>query len=638
MECRTLSCRTLLAVAVAGVSLTAVWPAVARLVAAHAPADSSAVAEASAWMQWGGPDRNFIVHSTGLADKWPDTGPPVLWSRPLGTGHSSIVVDEGRLFTMYRRGNGRAKQGPWDAAESVIALDATSGKTLWEHEYPSRREDFSFGAGPHSTPLVVGDRLFAIGTNQQLFAFDKRTGRVLWSHDFIREFNSPELLIRPTVKTGYGCSPIAFRETIICSVGGPGQSVMAFRQSDGAVVWKSGDFLTAAAAPILIEFGGRPQVVFLAGGTITGLDPATGRVLWSHPHDPGNDLNCGTPIWGSDDVLFVSSAYRAGSRAIRLRQQGDLTFADELWFTTRVRFMFLNAIRLGDYVYGTTGDFGPAFLTALNIKTGQAAWQHRGFGRASLVHADGKTIILDEDGDLALARLTPEGATILSQAKVFDTTSWTVPTLVGTTLYARDREKIVSLDLGQPGRAGEASAAGPAPRAAPGANPESSAKPLVAPTPPATFAGTWKLDATGSRVNDSAGIAGLAAAGAPPMLHITQPANGTLVVESPINEGHARIYIPGARTATPFGQGGTIAMIGQWVDRTFVGHGTAAPNSGAASAVKEVFSVSSDGKMLTIDVTYSAADGSDARTSSLKYSRIQDVGPCEKWPTPCKRF
>jgi hypothetical protein len=38
--------------------------------------------------------------------------------------------------------------------------------------------------------------------------------------------------------------------------------------------------------------------------------------------------------------------------------------------------------------------------------------------------------------------------TVLSRFKLFDTVSWTVPTLVGTTLYARDREKIVALDLG----------------------------------------------------------------------------------------------------------------------------------------------------------------------------------------------
>jgi outer membrane protein assembly factor BamB len=412
------------------------------------PAGSS---DGTGWRQWGGPNRNFIVEATGLAEKWPDTGPRVIWSRPLGTGHSAIVADEGRLFTMYRAGNARARQGPWDAEEAVIALDSATGKTIWEHKYPSALADFSFGAGPHSTPLVVGDRLFAFGTFKQLHAFDTRTGKVLWSHDLVKAFNAPTLLIRPVVKTGYGCSPIAFRDTIICSVGGPGQSVMAFRQSDGAVVWKSGDFLTSEAPPILIELAGRPQLVVFGGGTVNGLDPATGRVLWSHPHDPGNDLNCSTPLWGPDNILIVSSAYKAGSRAIRLRLEGEATLAEELWFTNRVRFMFLSALRLGDYVYGTTGDFGPAFLTALDVRTGQARWQHRGFGRASILYADGKAIIMDEDGDLALARLAPEGVTILSEAKVFDTVSWTMPTLVGTTLYARDREKMVALDLSSRG-------------------------------------------------------------------------------------------------------------------------------------------------------------------------------------------
>lgn len=436
---------------------------VASLIVAFSLSNSSAApdqpsaAKAGSWLQWGGPNRNFIVNSTGLADKWPETGPPVIWSRPLGTGHSAILVDDGQLFTMYRAGNGRAKQGPWDAEEAVIAMDAATGKTLWEHKYPSRREDFNFGAGPHSTPLIVGDRLFTIGTQKQMFAFDKKSGKVLWSRDFIKDFNSHELLIRPVVKTGYGCSPIAYRDTIICSVGGPGQSVMAFRQSDGAVVWKSGDFLTSEAPPIMITVGARDQLVVFGGGSVNGMDPSNGRILWSHVHDPGNDLNCGTPLFGPDNILFVSSAYRAGSRAIQLKPDKDVTYAEELWFTNRVRFMFLNAIRVGDFIYGTTGDFGPAFLTALNIKTGQAAWQHRGFGRASMIYADnpsagsgqGKAIIMDEDGDLALARLAPEGVTILAEAKkVFDTTSWTVPTLVGRTLYARDREKIVALNLG----------------------------------------------------------------------------------------------------------------------------------------------------------------------------------------------
>ena len=507
----------------------------------------SQVPATSAWRQWGGPHRNFVVDDPGLVEKWPETGPPVQWSRPLGPGHSAITVADGRLFTLYRAGNGRAKLGPWDAEETVVALDAKTGQTIWEHKYPSRRQDFSFGAGPHSTPLVVGNRVFTIGTNQELFAFDAATGKVLWSHDFIKELQLAGAAAASERQDRLWLQPdrLARHDHLQ-------------RRRTGAV----GDGVPSERRRRRLEERPLPHVRIGAdpdrrrrvsrrscssrGGTVTGLNPTDGRVLWSHPHDPGNDLNCTTPIFGPDNVLFLSSAYKAGSRAIKLRQEGAVTHADELWFTNRVRFMFLSAVRVGDYVYGTTGDFGPAFLTALDIKTGQAAWQHRGFGRASLLQAGEKTIVMDEDGDLALARLTPQGATILTQAKIFETTTWTAPTLAGTTLYARDREKIVALSLGAPG----APAAAPAPTVKPmvstAARP---GEPLpVPPPPPVDFAGTWRLDAAASRITDGAGLAGLIAAGAPPTIHVTQPVNGTLVVESAINEGQARLYRPGGKT------------------------------------------------------------------------------------------
>jgi len=99
-------------------------------------------------------------------------------------------------------------------------------------------------------------------------------------------------------------------------------------------------------------------------------------------------------------------------------------------------------------VYGSSGDFGPAFFTAIEVPTGKVLWQDRALGRSTFVAADGKLVLLDENGVLALATAAPEGLKVLSKAQVFDGRAWTVPTLVGTRLFVRDRKTIKALDLG----------------------------------------------------------------------------------------------------------------------------------------------------------------------------------------------
>ncbi len=405
------------------------------------------------WLQWGGPNRDFKVPSGPLAESWPEGGPPMLWSRPLGPGHSAILADGGVLYTLYREGNGSGRRGPWSDEETVIALDAASGETIWEYRYRSLINDTdivtTYGAGPHSTPLIVGDRLFVISTDKLIHAFDKRTGEVLWQYDMVADLGAPPVLERPVVTAGYGCSPLAYSDTVICAVGGPGQAMMAFRQSDGEIMWRGGDFLISNAPPVLIDVEGRPQLVVVGGATVNGMDPDTGELSWSVPHDPGNDLNMTAGLWGGNNVLFVSSAYSSGSQAIRLSREGDIIHAEEVWFSSRLQLMFLNTVRLDDWVYGTEGMFGPKLMTAVNVETGEQAWRERGFGHASMMYADGKFIVMDEDGDLVLTRMSPAGMEILARTPVFETVSWTVPTLVDTRLYARDRQKIVAFELGR---------------------------------------------------------------------------------------------------------------------------------------------------------------------------------------------
>jgi outer membrane protein assembly factor BamB len=113
-----------------------------------------------------------------------------------------------------------------------------------------------------------------------------------------------------------------------------------------------------------------------------------------------------------------------------------------------MRVHFKNAIRVGDLVYGSSGDFGPAPFTAINVKTGKVLGRNRSFPRATFLLADGRFIILDEDGQLILAGATPEGLTVTSKVALLSSQSWTVPTLAGTRLYLRDRKNIVCLELG----------------------------------------------------------------------------------------------------------------------------------------------------------------------------------------------
>jgi hypothetical protein len=147
------------------------------------------------------------------------------------------------------------------------------------------------------------------------------------------------------------------------------------------------------------------------------------------------------------------------------------------------------------------------------------------------------------------------------------------------------------------------------------------------------FSGTWKLDEAKSKIVATAGIIGLIPAGAPKTLHITQSANGSIAIESQINEAHVRIYRPGKETSTPAGQGGAVTTLSKWEGKSLVIEGALKAPNGDTTTIREVLSLGAGGT-LTMEVTTAAAEKA---SSTLVYTKITDVGPCETWPTPCKR-
>jgi outer membrane protein assembly factor BamB len=182
---------------------------------------------------------------------------------------------------------------------------------------------------------------------------------------------------------------------------------------------------------------------------VFGFNPDNGALLWSHEHETNYGLAVSTPVWAPGNLLFVASAYGTGARVLHLRQSGGKTSVDQLWSDAHLELHIGTAIQRDGYVYISRGYEGPVLMTAVELKTGKIMWQERGFAKAQLLWADGKLILADQDGTLALCRATPRKFEVLSKASVLQGIAWTPPTLVGTRLYLRDRKTIAAYDLGK---------------------------------------------------------------------------------------------------------------------------------------------------------------------------------------------
>lgn len=398
-----------------------------------APLAAASPDGSAAWLQWGGPHRDFKVSAPRV--HWKGAAPRRAWQRSLGDGYSSVIGDANTIYAAFRRGD----------AMVVTAIDADTGHSRWERELASKplpNMYLDYGQGPNSTPLLLNGKLFVATFTGQFVALDSATGRQLWTRELWAE-------LKGTFReVGYSNSPIAFGDLVIVPVGGPGKGLAAFRQSDGSTAWLSSNLSNAMSSPVLIDVSGETQLIALMVEGAAGFEPRTGRQLWFHPHKTQHDVNAATPVWhATSRTLIVSSAYDGGARAIRLNRVDGKTIPEEAWFNRRLRVHHGNMLVIGDHVYGSSGDFGPAPLTALSVSTGNVAWQDRRFPKAGLVHTGDRTLLLDEDGRVAIVKLSPSGLGVMQEAQVTSKLSWTAPTLIGYRLYVRDRQSLVALEL-----------------------------------------------------------------------------------------------------------------------------------------------------------------------------------------------
>jgi outer membrane protein assembly factor BamB len=388
------------------------------------------------WTVWGGPRRDFNAAGTGLfpktGEKWLAHPPKKLWERPLGDGYSAIAVEDGTLYTAYRKGD----------HDVVIALDATTGRTVWEYgaAAPFKNKYAEVGPGPYAMPQVIGDRVVSATGIGQILSIEKKTGRPVWSWDLYGSVAGTRL------DFGYSSHPLPYKDSLIVIAGGRKSAVLRLRQADGTAVWQKLNLQNAHSSPLLIDVDGQPQVAILLGDEIAGIDPETGTLLWRHPHKTEHGLAVSTPVWAPGNLLFLSTAYNGGARVLKLSRNGNSTTVQELWHNPTVQSHLGTVIRQGGFVYLASGQ-GVGLLTAVELQTGRVAWKVRDFVKAQLLAADGRLIVLDEDGNLGVGIATPERFQAVAKWPMLASIAWTPPTLSGNRLYLRDRRVIMALDL-----------------------------------------------------------------------------------------------------------------------------------------------------------------------------------------------
>jgi outer membrane protein assembly factor BamB len=384
------------------------------------------MAQANAnWPQWRGPNRDGISNETGLLKQWPADGPPLAWkAKGAGTGYSSLVISNGKLYTMGLRGD----------REVIVAFDVATGKEAWAtpHGGAFRNDQ---GDGPRGTPTVDGDRVYALGGNGDLTALDARTGKLVWTKNILKEFGGSN------ITWGISESPLVLGNKILVNAGGSDASIVALNKSDGSVIWKSQSDKAGYSSAIPLSLNGLTQVVFFTGRRAVGLDANDGRLLWEYRKPSNGTANAATPIARGNRV-FISSDYGTGGGVVEIKPDNT---AQEIWFSNSMRNHHSSSVLVGDYLYGFSG----SILTAMKFDTGELTWKDRSVGKGSLVYADGHLYCFSENGVVGLVEASPAGYKEKGRFRIQQDSlpTWSHPVVAGGRLYLRDQDTIYAFDV-----------------------------------------------------------------------------------------------------------------------------------------------------------------------------------------------
>ena len=433
------------------------------------------------WPNICGPHLDGTSDEINLASHWPPGGPPVLWVKELGQGYSSFVAQGDRVYTQYQSLSG----------QYVVCLDADSGETIWTYRYDWPFEATGLYPGPRSTPTIAQGKVF-FATPAGSVGCLSQDGDLIWSKELKTTYEGKG------TDFGYACSPTVVNGKVLMPVGGRGASMVALNAGDGTLLWKSGDDPASYTPALPVKVGEQTQVIGYMQNAMTAYDLETGKQLWRVKLSNGYDEHSTWPLY-REPYLWVTGPFQAGSQLYELAEstshqtapptqnQGGMTDPDAAKPAIRLVHQsdtmsndVASSVRWGNHIFGfdlheaqskahrpSRGQFKCVdFLTGAENWSNGTAKSRRDpsdqsvIGHASLIVADGKLILLNDTGDLILARADPEKLVPLARATVLGgRIGWCSPCLYRGRLYLRNDARAVCIYVGEPGLLEESASA-----------------------------------------------------------------------------------------------------------------------------------------------------------------------------------
>jgi len=417
------------------------------LVAGWACVGTGPAGMAADWGQYRGPQTTGISPED-VGTGWPSAGPKCLWRVPTSAGLSSFVAGEGKVFTVVPRD---AEGG---STEFCLALDAATGKELWatatgpakyQGGADSGAPDNKGGDGPRSTPAVSGGRVFVFSSAMVLSCLDAATGKLLWKQDVTASFGGKNIGWQSAM------SPVVDGSLIYVAGGGDGQSMLAFKQANGDLAWKSGDGGITHATPVVATIHGVRQVIYLLQTGLVSVEAANGKPLWAFAFPYRTSTACSPVVAG--DVVFCTAGYDVGAAACQVVKGGGGFEAKELWRVTGnkdLASLWSTPVQKDGFLYGIIsfkrfGVSGP--LKCVDLKTGLVRWEQPGFGAGQVILAGKHLVALADDGQLVVVEAAADSYKELARFKAVTGKCWSTPALSNGRIFVRSTKEGACFDL-----------------------------------------------------------------------------------------------------------------------------------------------------------------------------------------------